>query len=107
MTTVAPAPTRLAACIGECGASRYREHHDRLLRVDTDPDAMLDLMELAVTWHELDYSAEPVVGPREWSTFALRHRWTDPVRAATLFGLALDIVGRRTVEARPFELVRP
>jgi hypothetical protein len=106
MTTVAPVPTRLASCGGECGAALHREHHDRLLTVDTDPDVLLGLMELAVTWHELDYSAEPVVGPRQWLTFADRHQWMFPDRAAWAFALAVDIVGRRVVGAPPSELDR-
>lgn len=101
MTTVAPVPSRLTSCGGECGAVEYRAHHDRLLAVDTDPDALLGLIELAVTWHELDYSTEPVVGPRAWLTFADRHDWTSPDRAAWAFALAVDIVGRRAVGAPP------
>ena len=71
-----------------------REHHDRLLTVDTDPEALLGLMELAVTWHELDYSTAGVVGPAAWADFAARHRWHDPERAERAFSLALDIVAR-------------
>lgn len=103
MTTVAPVPTRLSCRGGACGASTYREHHDRLLTVDTDPDALLGLIELAVTWHELDYSTEPVVGPRQWPTFVDRHHWMLPERAAWAFELAVDIVGRRAVGAPPAE----
>lgn len=101
MTTVAPVLTRLSSCGGDCGAMEHRAHHDRLLAVDTDPDALLALVELAVTWHELDYSTEPVVGPREWLTFADRHDWTFPDRAAWAFALAVDIVGRGAVGAPP------
>ena len=101
MTSVAPVPTRLASCGGECGAAAHREHHDRLLAVDTDPDVLLELIELAVTWRELDYSDEPVVDPRQWLTFADRHQWVLPHRAAWAFGLAVDIVGRRAVGAPP------
>jgi hypothetical protein len=102
MTTVAP--VRLVTCRGECGTTLYREHHDQLLSIDTDPDALLALIELAVTWHELDYSAEPVVGPGDWSTFAERHRWAYPERAAWAFGLAVDIVGRRAAGESPATL---
>lgn len=101
MTTVAPVPVRPASCGGGCVVAEHREHHDRLLAVDTDPDALLGLIELAVTWHELDYSAEPVVGPWDWMTFADRHEWVFPDRAAWAFALAVDIVGRRAAGAPP------
>jgi hypothetical protein len=70
------------------------EHHDRLLRVDTDSEALLELIELAVTWGELDYSSQPLVDPREWPTFADRHRWTVPENADLAFNLAMDILNR-------------
>jgi hypothetical protein len=70
-------------------------HHDRLLQVDVDVDALLELLEMAVTWHELDYSHCAVIGPMAWSTFAEDHGWTRPERAEQAFALALDIVGRR------------
>ncbi|MFC5996349.1 hypothetical protein ACFQE5_19270 [Pseudonocardia hispaniensis] len=101
--TVAHAPSRLSICRGGCrAAARYPEHHDRLLAVDTDVDALLGLMELAVTWHELDYSDSPVVGPADWAGFAAAHVWTFPERAERAFSLALDIVGRR-LEGLPVE----
>ena len=95
MTTMAPPPLHLLTCRDTCpSASVSAEHHRRLLTVDTDPDEMLALIELAVTWHELDYSGIPVVGPAEWLTFAERHVWSRPERAEMVFGLAVDIVGR-------------
>ncbi|MCE3552694.1 hypothetical protein LWC33_14655 [Pseudonocardia sp. RS11V-5] len=98
MTTAVPAPPlRRAHCRGECTAAVLRDSHDRLLEVDTDPDALLELIETAVTWHELDYSGCAVVGPQEWLTFADRHRWVHPERAAWAFALAVDIVGRGSV----------
>jgi len=55
---------RFSSCHGQCAvAARYPEHHDRLLAVDTDADALLELLEIAVTWHELDYSDAEVAGP--------------------------------------------
>ncbi|GEL20144.1 hypothetical protein [Pseudonocardia asaccharolytica] len=100
--TVAHAPSRLTTCRGECrAAARYPEHHDLLLSVDTDIDALLALIELAVTWHELDYSDCPVVGPADWAGFAAAHGWTFPERAERAFSLALDIVGRRLVGPPP------
>ena len=71
-----------------------RPHHDRLLRVDADLDALLELLEMAVTWHELDYGHGRVLGPQDWST--LRRPVTSGrvrERAEQAFALALDIVG--------------
>lgn len=94
--TIAHAPIQLMTCRGECpAAARYPDHHQALLAVDTDPEALLGLLELAVTWHELDYSDEPVIGPAEWLGFLDAHEWVVPERAERAFGLAVDIVGRR------------
>jgi hypothetical protein len=90
--TSLPAPR--APCRDLCVDPALWEHHDRLLRVDTDSEALLELIELAVTWGELDYSSQPIVGPRQWSTFAGRHHWTIPEHADRAFDLAIDIVNR-------------
>lgn len=66
-------------------------HHDRLLAVEEDVDALLDLLELAVTWGELDYSTAAVIPPREWPAFLVQHRWKDTQRCERLFALATDI----------------
>jgi hypothetical protein len=94
MTAAVHVPLRLVTCRGICPAGPTRAHHDRLLTIDTDEDALLELMDLAVTWHELDYSERPVVGPQEWETFAERHTWARPDRAEWAFMLAADIVRR-------------
>lgn len=99
MTAAAHAPLRLVTCRDACSAGPGRAHHDRLLAVDTDPEVLLELIELAVTWHELDYPAEAVVGPAEWMTFVERHRWSCPERAGQAFMLALDIVTRGAPKA--------
>lgn len=112
--TTAHARLRLAACRGRCApALRCPEHHDRLLAVDSDPEALLELFEIAVTWHELDYSGEPLLGPADWLDFADAHLWRNPERAERAFGLALDVVGRAQVApvtasplAEVIELVR-
>lgn len=89
-------------CCRECpAAAEHAAHHDRLLTVDVDPDELLALLEMAVTWHELDYSEHPVVGPAAWLTFAQTHRWTHPERAERAFSLAVDIVGRRSTGSDP------
>jgi phosphosulfolactate synthase len=112
--TTAEAPLRLACRRGRCGAAiRYPAHHDRLLTVDSNVDALLELLEIAVTWHELDYSETPVVSPQEWLTFTDDHAWRHPDRARQAFSLAVDIASRRAagpVRERPLadviELVR-
>lgn len=95
MTAAVNAPLRLVTCRGLCPTGRSRAHHDRLMTIDTDTSVLLELIDLAVTWHELDYSEQPVVGPEEWPTFAQRHTWTRPERAEWAFMLAEDIVRRR------------
>lgn len=90
-----------AACRGRCRvAPRWRAHHDRLLRVESDPDAMLDLFETAVTWTELQHPPE-VIPPERWMDFAARHGWRDPGHVERVFSLASDIarVARRTAPA--------
>lgn len=71
-----------------------RPHHDRLLAVEADPDELLELLELAVTWRELDYSGTGVVPPEAWVDFAAGHHWCDPDRMTRLFALAADIALR-------------
>jgi hypothetical protein len=100
--TIAQAPVRPTYCLGQCGeALRHPAHHDRLLTVDTNIDVLLELLEIAVTWYELDYSAASVVGPENWSSFADEHTWTVPTRAHRAFSLAVDIAGRRAVGMPP------
>jgi hypothetical protein len=77
-----------------CTDSRWRAHHDRLRSVETDLDELLELLELAVTWSELDYGDVAVVPPERWTDFALAHVWRDPDRMERLFGLAADIALR-------------
>ncbi|MCF7550412.1 hypothetical protein [Pseudonocardia sp. WMMC193] len=86
--------TRLA-CPAECRGDRARRaHHDRLLAVETDPDAVVELFETAVTWAELEYPAESTIPPAQWVEFAEKHRWQDPDRALRIFLLAADIARR-------------
>ncbi|MFC4947301.1 hypothetical protein [Pseudonocardia sp. GCM10023141] len=86
-------------CCRDCPApATHAAHHDRLLLVDVDSDELLALLEMAVTWHELDYSDCDVVGPAGWQMFAESHSWSDPDKAQRAFSLALDIVGRTIVE---------
>ncbi len=73
---------------------RTLAHHDHLLRVEDDPDEVVELLELAVTWSELDYSEVEVVAPETWIDFAAGHRWRNPDRVLRLFSLASDIALR-------------
>lgn len=73
---------------------RLRAHHDRLLRVEDDPEEVVELLELAVTWAELDYSEVDVFPPDAWIDFALGHRWQNPDRVLRLFSLAADVALR-------------
>ena len=62
-----------------CSASAAQAaHHDRLLLVDVDPDELLALLEMAVTWDELDYSTFDVLGPTEWPSFAEQIKMLTP-----------------------------
>ena len=88
------AHTRTLCCRACSTDAANAVHHDRLLTVDTDAEELLALLEMAVTWYELDYSDSPVIGPAGWSTFAQSHGWTHPERAERVFSLAVDIVGR-------------
>jgi hypothetical protein len=92
---VVPMAGRPPAGAGRCRPERrLRVHHDRLLRIEDDPDELVDLLELAVTWGELDWSESDVVPPEAWIDFAAGHRWRDPVRVLRLFSLASDIALR-------------
>lgn len=100
--TTAQVPMHFACRRDRCRAAvRNPAHHDRLLTVDTSFDALLELLEIAVTWHELDYSETLVVGPEDWLAFADEHAWRYPDRASRVFSLAVDIVGRRSVGPVP------
>jgi hypothetical protein len=66
------------------------EHHDQLLTVDQNLDQAMALMELAVTWGELDYSEAPLIPPSRWSDFVACHRWQVQDRAQRVFSLAVD-----------------
>jgi hypothetical protein len=89
------------ACHGGCRPDPARRaHHDRLLGVESDPDAMLELFDLAVTWHELEYDADEMIAPARWPEFVERHRWQDPARVERIFTLATDIA-MRAVPAAP------
>ena len=75
-------------------------HHDQLLRAPTDVAMALELFELATTWGELDYSAEPVIPPGDWPAFVAWHDWPDREVAERLFGVAVDVARARAAVPR-------
>lgn len=99
--TCAGATATRAACTDGCTVEpALRGHHDRLLAVEHDADELIELMELAVTWGELEYGDEPLVGPDRWVEFAATHVWVDPARAERIFSLAADVAARSRVPLR-------
>lgn len=62
------------------------------MAIEDDPDVLLELMELAVTWPELEYSEMPIIPPDRWMIFVESHPWADPDRVERIFGVATDIV---------------
>jgi hypothetical protein len=75
-------------------ASAAPAHHDQLVRAETDVAMALELLELATTWEELDYSTEAVIPPADWLAFAAEHTWHDPEVAERLFSVAVDVARR-------------
>jgi hypothetical protein len=76
------------------GAGPLAAHHDRLLAAETDLEALLEFMELAVTWGELDYSTSDVVPPAMWAQFCEQHTWRDAGTMRRIFDLATDLALR-------------
>ncbi|MDN5750755.1 MAG: hypothetical protein L0H64_19980 [Pseudonocardia sp.] len=100
--TCADVTATRAACTNQCVVDpALRAHHERLLTVEHDADELVELMELAVTWGELEYADEPLFGPDDWAGFAASHVWVDPERAARIFSLAADIAACGRPSARP------
>ena len=101
-------PVLLIGCAGRCGyAGPTRAHHDRLLAIAHDTSAVLDLMELAVTWGELDYSGAAVIPPDLWFQFCERHGWQDPEQAMRIFALANDVAMHSQSRCSPRAAVAP
>ncbi|WP_385907759.1 hypothetical protein [Terrabacter sp. GCM10028922] len=88
----ASAQPRSETCRGLCEFGGLTEwHHDRLLVIVGDPDGLLELIEIAVTWAELDYSRQPLIPPHRWMSFLDSHHWSDPQRAERIFSIATDV----------------
>lgn len=83
------------------------DHHDRLLELEDDAfEPLVELIEMATTWHELEYGlTEPVIGPDCWLDFAEAHSWGDPDRIIDLM-IALGSIARprrvRSAEAESY-----
>lgn len=79
-------------CGSECRfVDRLASHHDQLLAVEETAEALLDLLELAVTWGELEYASVAVIPPAQWLDFVSQHRWHDRDHAERIFSLAADV----------------
>lgn len=90
-------PTRASARNSRCRAACafvgvMVGHHNRLMAIEEDPDALLELMELAVSLPELDYSDMPIIRPGLWMAFVDSHVWVSPHRVERIFSVATDIV---------------
>ena len=59
----------------------------------------LELVELATSWDEIDYSGEVLIAPVDWLAFASEHAWCDSELAERLFAVAVDIARRGTAVA--------
>ena len=87
--------------------ARWPDHHDRLLQMEADGIyGATELMEIALTWEELDYSDRPVIPPDEWLDFVAAHRWHDSGAVRDQVDVALDCLrrGRRAVRTGPSRL---
>jgi hypothetical protein len=84
---------RQSGCRDSCSFNAAAEwHHARLRTLENDPDALLEFLELAITWHELEYSNATHIPPDRWMAFADSHCWVHPARAQRIFSLATDVV---------------
>ncbi len=96
----------MAADLESCDASscRFREtapdHHDRLVRLEVSTfEVVTELIELAATWHELEYcECAPLVPPDEWIPFIESHRWSDFERVFDMVIGLVSLAPRRAEE---------
>ena len=92
-------PRGTAPTVGRClKGCEFRDqapwHHDQLLAAAGSVESAVDLLDLAVTWGELDYSGQELIDPSQWRQFLAAHRWPDRTLAGRLFGLAEDVALR-------------
>jgi hypothetical protein len=85
-------PTHDMGCRGTCAFDAATAWHHRILRrIESDQDVLLELIELAVTWPELEYSDTPTIAPEDWMPFVESHHWADPARVERIFSVATDV----------------
>lgn len=97
-------PVRHAGCRDTCVFDPAAEwHHARLRTLETDQDALLEFLELAITCHELEYAESSVIPPDQWMAFAENHSWADPDRVERIFSIATDVA----MAARRADVERP
>ena len=90
---LAPVPVRHVRCGATCAFDGATDlHHGRLTSLEYDQDVLLELMEMAVTWPELEYPESHTIPPDSWMAFAESHYWADPDRVERIFSIATDIV---------------
>ena len=88
---------------GGCSCSFQRshpEHHERFVQIESEGIyGATELVALALTWDELDYSDYPVIAPDQWPSFVAAHQWHDAEAVGELVDVALDCLrrGRRGV----------
>jgi hypothetical protein len=84
--------THRAQCLETCTFDPAAPwHHRKLMTIESDQSAVLDLMELAITWPELEYSDTPTIAPGQWFSFVESHHWLDSGRVERIFSIATDI----------------
>lgn len=80
-------------------------HHRRLVSLEADPMiSLVELIEMAATWNELEYGEiEPVIPPSEWIDFAEAHAWSDGDRVFDALVALASLVPRAhsTASAKP------
>ena len=69
-------------------------HHDELLSIERASfDVTTHVVEMAVTWHELEYGERAVVQPQDWLEFVECHEWQDRDRVRDFFIALQSLVG--------------
>ena len=103
-------PIQSSQCRETCAFEAATQwHHRRLMTIESDQDVLLELIELAVTWPELEYSETPTIAPEQWIPFFESHGWADPDRVERIFSVATDIAttATRACRRRPVDPGRP
>ncbi len=80
------------------------EHHDRVRRLESEPLTIIgELVDMAATWHELEYGLyDPVLGPETWTDFALAHQWENSERVYELMlSLSSVVRNRQASDSHP------